>query len=202
MPTSSLLLRVQRETRSYEGNADEDRLQLLAAGSPERYGRFLARIWGFEAPLEAAFAKTPGLAALVDLRGRTQIRLLRADLAALGMTSPSTLPACRSLPELQVPEALGWMYTVEHNAMLHAQLRRHLEARSPKLFGAASSYLAGGERAVGSRRAELTLALGSCSTTADVMRRVVEGARAAFQQQRQWYRDATASLERRASRTA
>lgn len=192
-----MLLRLQRETHIHEGAADEDRLQLLAAVSPERYAAFLCRIWGFEAPLEAVFARTSGLADVVDLRGRTQIKLLRADLAALGVTSPSTLPCCRTIPNLHLADALGWMYAIEHNALLHGQLRRHLEKRLPKQLASAGSYLAGGERTVTSRRVELGLALDKTAITSDIAKQIGEAARVAFQHQRQWFRAVASPVERR-----
>lgn len=200
MLPSSLVLRLSRETQTHQARADEDRLQLLAAVSPDRYASFLCRIWGFEAPVEAAFAKAPGLGDIVDLRGRTHIRLLRADLAALGIRSPSSLPACRTIPVLQAAEALGWMYVVLHNAHLHGQLRRHLAKRLPTQLTSAGAYLAGDERTIASRRAELGLALQRVATTADIGNRVVEAARGAFQQQRQWFRP-TATPVRRAIST-
>lgn len=197
MTPSSMLLRLQRETQTFQDGADEDRLQLLAVATPERYASFLSRIWGFEAPLEAAFAKAPGLVAIIDLRGRTQMRLLRQDLAALGMRTPSSLPACRTIPCLQAMEALGWLYAVEHNALLHRQLRRHLQKRLPTQLAVACSYLAGGERSMTSRREELGLALDRTATTGDVAR-IIDGARVAFQRQRQWFRTTTSGPEDRA----
>ena len=197
MTQSSMLTRLKSETRPHAAEADADRLQLLGDVSSERYAGFLSRIWGFEAPIEAALARTIGIAELVDLRSRHHIRSLRADLAALGITSPSSLPCCRTIPMFQIAEALGWMYAVEHNALLNGQLRRHLEKRLPRQLASAGSYLSEGERSVKQRLGELGRALDLIATKDEIATRVFDAARAAFQHQRQWFRAAAIPAARR-----
>src|SRR5207248_11578004 len=48
------------------------------------YASFLAATYGLEAPFEAACSYTPGLSAIVDLRGRWRSGLIAQDLLALG----------------------------------------------------------------------------------------------------------------------
>lgn len=195
-----MLSRLKRETQSLHHAANADRLQPIPDATS--YARFLERIWGFEAPVEAAFARTPGLGEIVDLRGRAQIKLLRADLAAVGMRMPSSLPCCRNIPALSIAEALGWMYGVDYNAVHHAQVKRQLEKRMPHVMLSASSYLSGGERGALPRQLELGIALDEFARDAVLVDRIVEGAKTAFKFQRQWYAQAAPSSERRPPRAA
>src|SRR5438105_10937949 len=130
---SWMLARLKRETELHHSAADADRSwPLTPALTTPGYRDYLTRVFGFEAPLEAAFATLRGLGGLIDLRSRTSIRALRADLAALGIPDPIAIPLCRSIPAFRIPaEALGWMYVVERNALLHGTIRRHLDRRLP-----------------------------------------------------------------------
>ncbi|MBA3453501.1 MAG: hypothetical protein H0T42_10450 [Deltaproteobacteria bacterium] len=198
MTQSPMLVRLNRETQSHQAAADQDRMQLLGAVSPDQYATFLGRIWGFEAPVEAMLVRTAAIAELVDVRARAHIRMLRADLAALGVTSPSSLPSCRTIPSFQIADALGWIFAIEHNAQMNGQLRRHLAKRIPRQLSSAGSYLSEGERSVGPRMLELGRALDLVARKGEIANRVVDAARAAFQHQNQWFRAvAMPSLARR-----
>ena len=68
-------------------------------------------VYGFESPVDAVLAMTDGLDTLVDLRGRSHVRMLRADLQGLGTVELAKLPRCASVFPLRSPaEALvsGW----------------------------------------------------------------------------------------------
>ena len=184
---SLMLARLNRETKQHHAAADADRLQLLSSATSVSYVRCLSRIWGFEAPIEGVLARTHGLGDVVDLRRRTHIRRLRADLAVLGMKSPSWLPYCRTVPAFQLAEALGWMYVVEYSTMLHGELRRHLGKRIPTQLASAGTYLAVGERSVAVRLGELGVALDGLASDAETAARIVESANIAFGRQRQWF---------------
>ncbi len=188
---SRMLARLNRETHPHHAIADSDRLQLLSTATPETYARCLGRIWGFEAPVEAALARTHGLGDLIDLRGRTHIRRLRADLAALGVTSPSALPCSRTVPVLQIPDALGWIYVIEHNAQLHGELRRYLEKRLPRQLATAGTYLSAEDRPIGARLSELGTAFDEVARDPEHAARIVSAAGLAFARQRQWFAQAT-----------
>src|SRR5438874_2798011 len=112
MPESWMLGRLSRETKFHHQAADNDRLAMLGAAADKgRYAAFLSRVHGFEAPLEAALLMTDGLDQWVDMRDRGHLRLLRADLTALGVTDPKTLPRCATIfPFRHSAEALGWIY--------------------------------------------------------------------------------------------
>jgi heme oxygenase len=186
---SWMLARLNRETVVHHAAADADRSSPLTAIASDRgYRDFLGRIYGFEAPLEAAFAAVPALADLVDLRARSAVRLLRCDLAALGVDDPTTLPRCRAIPPFRIAaEALGWMYVVERNALLHGTVRRHLEKRLPAPLAAAGHYLANSERTVGSRMTELGIALDHSAHCLRVAAQIVDAAKTAFRRQRHWF---------------
>lgn len=194
-----MLARLQKATELYHGAASAQRLELIGgAVTVDRYRGFLDRVHGFEMPVEAALTLTLGLDDVLDLRGRNQIRLLRADLRGLGVGDPATLPRCLSVPIHDVPEALGWVYAVERNTALHGVLERHLHDRLPDVMRQAGSYLAVQERSVGARMRDLGHALDSVATRPAIADRIIHGAKAAFRHQRSWY-ELTESWSRAAS---
>lgn len=186
---SPALARLEQETRVHHAAADNDRITLLTSPSSlEAYRRFLASVYGFESPVEAAVQMTPGLADVLDLRERSGPKLLRSDLVALGIADPGALPRCTSVvPFRAAAEALGWLYVLERDSMLHGVLRRHLEHRLGDSFARACAYLAGNERAAGVRMRELGRALDRVARAPAVADRVVDAACAAFRCQRAWF---------------
>jgi heme oxygenase len=196
---SWMLARLKRETEMHHAAADADRsAPLTTLVTAPGYREFLTRIYGFEAPLEAAFAVTPGLGDLIDLRSRTSVRLLRADLLALGIADTEAIPQCRSIPPFRIAaEALGWMYVVERNALLHGTVRRHLDKRIPSQLAVAGSYLSNGERAVGARTNELGIALDHSAHCLRVAAQIVEAAKVAFRRQRHWFNQVVPPSEAR-----
>lgn len=187
--TSWMLARLKRETQPHQLGADEDRLApLRTTTTPPLYKSYLARVFGFEAPVESAFLATPGFGKLLELPWRSQMRLLRSDLTALGVIDPSALPACPISRFSSEIEAFGWLYVIEHSAVGHAQLRRHFERWIPSQLALAGSYLLGGERGVGDRLRELGTALDSYAKDPAIATKIVAAAQAGFRVQRQWFR--------------
>ena len=183
-----MLARLQRDTSLYHGDADGHRLALVGgAVTPERYRGFLGRIYGFEMPVEVALALTLGLDDVLDLRARGQIRLLRADLLALGVLDASALPRCRSISIPGVPEALGWAFALERNTALHGIVERHVRERIPEPMRTAGSYFAVQDRSAGTRLRELGEAMDRVATRPTIAARITNGAKAAFRCQRSWY---------------
>lgn len=189
---SWVLARLDHETRLRHAQADNDRLCLMTShATEERYRKFLERVFGFEAPVESALQMTPGLDEIVDLRARVHLKLLKCDLVALGRASVNGLPRCRAVfPFRSVEDALGWMYVIERNMLLHGLLRRHLEPRLPAQLAIAGSYLTGNERAVGARMRELAAVLDGFAKTPAIADRIVAAAHAAFRCQRHWFAEA------------
>ena len=188
---SWMLARLKRATRDHDGAADTDRMSLLTIPvTRASYLGFLQRIYGFELPIEVAFARTDGLADAIDLRSRTDVRLLKVDLAGLGVANPSGIEVCRAVqPFRTCCEALGWMYVIDRNLLLNGVVQRHLAGALPHHL--ATSYLAAGGRAVGSRLDELGAALDGVAQTAELADQIIEAARAAFGHQRAWFHQPT-----------
>lgn len=186
MPMSWMLARLKRNAQSEHVAANIDRLSPLhLPPSADAYRDYLVRIFGFEAPVEAAVAATPGVAELLNLEGRSHVRHLKADLVMLGVTNVEELPMCRAVPRfVSATEALGWLYVVEHNATLHAQVRRHIDKRLPTV---ASTYLAAGEQQGPARVQELAAVLDRFAREPQAARQVVEAVKLAFRRQRQWF---------------
>jgi heme oxygenase len=189
VPESWMLARLNRETQHHHLLADNDRLAMLgSAPDREGYTSFLARVYGFEAPVEAALRRTEHLHEWIDLRDRAHPRLLRADLQALGVADPNQLPRCSMvLPFRHPAEALGWAYAVERNTLLHGVIERHLRGRMPGVLERAGSYLIGRQRSNALRFRDLGAALDRMAKDAACAERIVDGARAAFRAQHGWY---------------
>lgn len=151
------------------------------------YIAFLTRLYGFEAPVEIALLLTPELDGWIDLRGRTHGRLLRADLAALGILETLHLPRCAGIgPFDGVAGALGWLYVVERNTLVHGLIERQLRQRLPALKGA-SSYLVAQSRSTGARLRELGDAMDRCARHLREADKIVQTARVAFRCQHRWF---------------
>jgi heme oxygenase len=178
-----MLTRLKRNAQSDHVAANIDRLALLhVEPSAASYRDYLVRIYGFEAPVEAALAHTAGLGSLIDLDARSHLKLLRADLDHLGAAE---IPRCRMAPYFtSTTEALGWLYVVEHNATLHAQVRRHLhKQRGPHH----DAYLRAGATDGVTRMQQLGAVLDRFAREPETARLVVETVKHAFRRQRQWF---------------
>jgi heme oxygenase len=189
MPESWMLQRLQRETTPHHITAETDRLSILTdTVEPARYRAYLSSIFGFEAPIEAAFALTPGMDDIVDLRARSHIRLLRSDLRALGVEDPSTLPKTAVRLRDRI-DALGWIYVLQQNTLLHGLIARHLRTHIPVVMTTAGSYLAG-YYCSGARQRELGAALDRCARSIASADRIVSAVKNAYRVQHGWYEGA------------
>jgi heme oxygenase len=185
---SWMLARLKRDTQAVRASADEGRLEpLRTTPTAASYATYLSRVYGFEAPLESAFAATRDLGQVVDLRWRPQIRLLKSDLAALGIVDTTRLPVT-AVPRFgAVTEALGWMYVVEQNAALHSQLHRHFARWIPNELAGAGCYLLGVDRVSGTRLDDLGAILDAYATRPEIATKIVDAACTAFRRQRLWF---------------
>jgi heme oxygenase len=182
----TMLARLDVETRAYHPSADGLWRELMEGSStPATYMHHLVRVYGFEAPLEAALAYTPGLASVIDVRGRVRSGLTVRDLLALGISAAriAELPQCMLAPFATVAEALGWMYVSERSSVLHEPVRRYLVARFPQLAGATSYLASGGDH----RLAEFADALEPYVRTRALQQQVLNGARDAFRCALDWF---------------
>lgn len=182
-----MLIRLALETRAHHASADADRLALLdEAPTPERYRTFLRRIYGFEARYEQALIQTPALAPRI-VREHMRVSHLRDDLLALGETAESLA----ALPRPPIPQfrheaqALGWVYVVERNTLLHGLVRRHLWRVMPSTIAQAGSYLSA-YVSPGAHYRLLGVELDTAARRA-IPSQIVEAAHEAFACQRLWF---------------
>src|ERR1044071_7421258 len=114
-PPSSMLNRLDMETRDQHAEVDGHWLDLMASGvTRDQYKALLTRVYGFEAPIESALAYKPHLL-VPDRRERTRSGLIAQDLLALGCTPGriTALPQCDDIGPFGDPaEALGWKYVI------------------------------------------------------------------------------------------
>ncbi len=194
--TSWMLARLSRDTEALRAQADESRLHPLRSSvTSAGYAAYLVRIFGFEAPVERELARTSGIDRVVELGWRTHMRLLRSDLLALGITDPSVVAHNAIARFGSVSEALGWLYVVEHTAVLNGQVRRHLERGLPQHLAGAGCYLRGSERGAGARLAALGGALDAHAHGRPEVATVVgDAARIAFRKQRRWFAEQSLQL--------
>jgi heme oxygenase len=144
---SRTLIQLNLATREHHIAADAPWLDLLVPTvTKQRYIEHLIKVYGFEAPLEAALRYTPGLSSLVDLRPRAG--LIVQDLMRLGLgASRTALLGQRFTTFSSTTEALGWVYVSERATLLHATVRRYLTLRIPELDSATSYLTASGNAA-------------------------------------------------------
>ncbi|MBX3161109.1 MAG: hypothetical protein KF773_34430 [Deltaproteobacteria bacterium] len=188
MCESRALARLERETRLSHAEAEADRLSVMTSSiAAATYRSLLVRIHGFEAPLAEALAGVRDLAAHVDVAAHTRIELLEADLGALGVSQPHAHARCTDrMAFASTAVALGWLYVLEHNRVVHPLLERYLAPRLPEPMATASAYLRSPPR-----RRELGAALEDAAGSDEAaFGQVVYGARFAFRSQRTWYQRA------------
>ncbi|MBV8756840.1 MAG: hypothetical protein JO257_06190 [Deltaproteobacteria bacterium] len=188
MRLRAVLTRIDDQTSAPGADADAQRLALL--GEPAdlaTYRSFLVRLYGFEAPVEVALQMTSNLNDVIDLRARLHTRLLRSDLAALGIVDVTAIERCTLIPRFpDVLEALGWMYVIERGRMLHSILHRHFQQKLPVLAASAATYLAS-ERSAARRMRELGATFESVVRSDLDVDHVLHATQVAFRAQAQWY---------------
>lgn len=184
------LLRLNLETRAVHAAADRIWLRLVS-DEPEvtehDYIKALVRVYGFEAPLEAALAYTPQFQMLVDMVGRYRSGLIAQDLLTLGLSPAqvAAIPQCMIAPFAGVGEALGWLYVHERATLCHDRVRRHLVSRQPSL-AKATSYLQAYAGAVTVRFDDLGRMIGQYARTPPIEHRIVSAAHDALRTWLAW----------------
>jgi heme oxygenase len=186
---SATLARLDAATRDFHGELDGYWLDLMAQGvTRERYEAQLMRLFGFEAPLEAALAYTPGFA-VADRRDLTRSGLIVQDLIAMGMrpAMASRLPQCDEIASFRDPiEALGWWYVSERQSQLYQSIKRHLVARIPDV-AKACAFLSSYDGVAAARWQQLGTVLDQ-QAWKHGHEGLVEAATAAFECARRWFR--------------
>ncbi|HEX3762633.1 MAG TPA: biliverdin-producing heme oxygenase [Kofleriaceae bacterium] len=187
------LIQLNLATREHHVAADEPWLELLVPTvSRRQYIEQLVKVYGFEAPLEAALRYTPGLSALVDLRPRVRTGLIVQDLMRLGL-GPGRIAALgqRFMTFSSTVEALGWMYVAERATLLHGAVRRYLSLRIPDL-GGATNYLAAYDGVAGDRWGDLGTALDTVAHTPAAKHQLMRAANQGFLAFCEWFDGGTA----------
>jgi heme oxygenase len=150
-----MLKSLKAATRSRH-EALERRLPLLDAQlSRATYQRFVQRLYGFYAPLEAQLLALPWWDAVgLDYAVRHKTPRLRQDLLALGDTETciATLPCCERLPPLTNPAQLwGCLYVIEGATLGGQIVIKSLDAHLGLNAASGASFFDGYGALTGSR---------------------------------------------------
>lgn len=180
-----MLAHLTQQTRQHHGRADGDRLAIMEKPTIERYRAFLGQIYCFEASVEAALIATEGLDRGL-LRTHLKANKLSADLDALGLV-PGEVPSTATLHFNCPGEALGWMWVVHRNTLLHGLVYRYLQDKLQDTMQTAGGYLAAFEGRAGALMRQLGDALDAAAKRSPVASKIAIAANDAFRMQRQWY---------------
>ena len=180
MAAGRVLSRLHQETCQYHAAIDAPWVDVLATTAVrQHYVAQLVRVYGFEAPLEAAFAYTQHLSMLVAIRPRQRAGLIVQDLLSLNVDSSqiAQIPECTAItPFPSVADALGWLYVAERATRLYDVVRQHLIARQPDLADACA-YLGAYGADRDARWRELGEVLDELARNVRIEEQVVDAAR-------------------------
>jgi len=192
-----MMIRLALETKAHHAAADADRLALLEDGTPERYRTFLKSVYAFESRYESALVRAPDLDPRI-IRARSKAHHLRDDLYALGVHEDDLAALMQpAIPVFQSEaEAIGWVYVVERNTLLHGLLRRALWRSMPAVIDRAGSYLGAYGNAPGSHYRDLGADIDGAARRA-IPSQIVEAANAAFACQHLWFSHAQREAARK-----
>ncbi|NVB85164.1 MAG: hypothetical protein HOV81_42755 [Kofleriaceae bacterium] len=187
MSSSWALRELIDRTKPHHADADLVQLQLLGgASSTTAYRQELAKVYGFEKPLQVIFA-TQDLH-LCGSCPRTRMSALHADLAALGL-SPSKLPVSTDFRVTsERARVLGWFFVAERTAFLSTLLLRRLKKQLAwDVFDSATAYLSSCSMLGAARWRDLGKVLDDHVSTPEVFDEITAGAEEAFASQRRWF---------------
>ena len=182
-----MLAHLAQQTRQQQVAADGDRLSILERDplTLDHYRTYLTKIYCFEAPFEAALIATEGIDAGI-VRTYARSHWLAADLEMLSITAR---PRAQLEPIRYdgMPDALGWLYVVVRNTLVHGLVLRYLARKLPEPIRIASAYLSSTEARAGALLRELGGLLDRVARRPSIAERIVLGASEALRLQRQWY---------------
>jgi heme oxygenase len=191
---ANTLVHLNVETFAYHGSVDRFWLELVTPGhatTQTEYMRRLVRVYGFDAPVEAAIAYTPRLLDSFELAPRAG--LIAGDLMTLGLepSQVSKVRQCMVAPFATVAEAMGWLYVHQRATLVHALVRRELLARLPQIADA-TMYLGAYANSTGAHWDDFGIALDRIATTPALQQRVLSAAGDAFRVAVAWFEAAEA----------
>ena len=128
------LERLRVATRLHQCVANSDRMALTANRSERSYVDYLVKLYGFEAPLEAALSIVPEVAPLMQGQYGVSAALV-AELCAHEFPAATLLevPMFRRAAFPSTSAALGWFYVALRSRDSHELLRSFLAKRNPDL---------------------------------------------------------------------
>ncbi|MCG2840692.1 biliverdin-producing heme oxygenase [Sandaracinobacter sp. RS1-74] len=173
--------RLKIMTHETHERLDKSIMAAASFSSLEGYGRFVSVQYLFHRDIEALYDEPALQALLPGLAERRRLALVEADLADLGLTLPPTdaLPAFVAGQDVDVAEALGWLYVAEGSNMGAALLRK--EAAKLGLSDThGARHLAPAREGPAAHWRAFTAGLDAVELTADEEARAVGGANAAF----------------------
>src|SRR5512143_2087137 len=180
-----MLGQLAQQTQPHHARADTDRLAIMDQPTLDRYRAYLARIYRFEASVEAACIATDGLARSLVNTHIKSAKLL-GDLEALGGDPRDVLPS-RAIRFRDPAEALGWLWVVHRNTLLHGLIQRYLATTLPETMRVASAYLTTFEGRAGGLMRTLGDAIDDAVEQGVAPTGIASAAHEAFRMQRQWY---------------
>lgn len=186
--------RLREATRELHAATEE--VAALGAGDRDRYLWFVARQYGFAAPLEPRLAAAPGIdVAGLDLERRRRAHLFAADLLHFGL-HPARLPRCEALPRVDsAARALGALYVLEGSTLGGAFLLAHLG----RTLGIAPGKGASGLAPYGPALRQMWVAYADAldrfvRASPDTAPEVIDGARETFARMLDWMRTPAPAL--------
>ncbi|HEY3807037.1 MAG TPA: hypothetical protein VGL61_30750 [Kofleriaceae bacterium] len=185
MTRSWTLAHLAQQTEQHHATADGDRLSILEKPSVDRYRRYLAQIYCFEAPIERACITTDGIPNGL-LRTHLKTARLAADLGTLGFDAHDAVPLEAPRFEDRI-DALAWLWVLQRNTLLHGLVYRYLRDKLGEPIVTGGSYLCAFEGCAGVLMRELGAVLDAVANRVSAAERIVASAKNAFRVQRQWY---------------
>jgi heme oxygenase len=186
---SSTLVRLNLETRGHHAAADARWRALLTPDvSRSQYRDLLVGVYGFVGPLEAALAYTTNLDLVIDVHERFRAGFIAQDLLALGLRPAeiAKLPQCVLAPFASPLEAVGWLYVIERQTLLHDEVRRFLSARIAGIADALA-YVSSSEGIANAHWQDFGHRLDRAARTPRMVEDVLAGARAGFRAWLDWW---------------
>lgn len=173
--------RLKALTHEVHDRLDKSIMEASSFDSLEGYGRFAGVQWSFHRDIDALYDDAALIALLPGLAERRRMALITADLADLGLATPSveTPPVFLRDQPADAATALGWLYVAEGSNLGAALLR--MEAAKLGLSDShGARHLAPFSGGPAAHWRVFTAALDAAVLTPDEEPRAVAGAKAAF----------------------
>lgn len=187
MTRSTTLARIAVETAPACRWIDDALFGPLELATVAGYRRFLARLYGFQAPLEVALAATPGIDHDLVVP-RCRAGRIAGDLLALGLTRHEHALLARRqaiAPFAEPGEAYAWMYATERLMLRVEPLRLRLANELPIVSETANQFLSAYAHVAELRWCQFGIALDRAAHASD-REQIVANARAAIAALREW----------------